>query len=196
MNEFFGALLAAAVAAFVSYFISNRDLSDSLDTKSGWRAKLFDVASKYELTLDDAQTVRAALRIFPQRKKVEQYSFTWFSNVMIVHLDKYILNEDYSSKILKGQENKPNRKNVHKFKNLSLMTTEEISDLNTSVLNVETTKVVRLFTMFLLKYHFDYRSSMGAKDYLFMANKDKNKRYNSLVEETYNEYVKFLRCKQ
>lgn len=151
MKESFEALLAAAVAAFVSYFISNRDLSDSLDTKSGWRAKLFDVASKYELTLDDAQTVRAALRIFPSSERVERYSFTWFSNVMIVHLDKYILNEDCSSKVLKGQENKPNRKNVHKFKNLSLMTTEEICDLNSSILNAETTDIVRLFAMFLLK---------------------------------------------
>lgn len=192
MNEFFGALLAAAVAAFVSYFISNRDLSDSLDTKSGWRAKLFDVASKYELTLDDAQTVRAALRIFPQSEKVEQYSFTWLSNIMIVQLDKYILNEDYRSKILKEKDDKANKKIIYTINDTSLMTIEEICDLNSSILNAETTDIVRLFAMFLLKYHFDYRSSMGAKDYLFMANKDKNKRYNSLVEETYVQYKKLM----
>lgn len=164
MNEFFGALLATAVAALVSYFISNRDLSDSLDSKSGWRAKLFDVASKYELTLDDAQTVRAALRIFPQRKKVEQYSFTWFSNAMIDYLDNYVLNRKFTSEVLEKN----------------------------TVINEKNTDIIRLFAMFLLKYHFEYRSSMGAKEYVFFDKKPKNRKANSLVKEVYAEYVKLL----
>ncbi len=66
--EIIAAFIGAIVAATVTFWASNQTLSDSLDSKSGWREKLFAVASKYELTLDDAQTVRTALRLFPKKE--------------------------------------------------------------------------------------------------------------------------------
>ncbi len=62
--EIIAAFIGAIVAAIVTFWASHQTLRDSLDSKSGWREKLFTVASKYELTLDDAQTVRAALRLY------------------------------------------------------------------------------------------------------------------------------------
>lgn len=167
MNEGIAAVIAALVAAFVAYLVSNRDLSDSLDSKSEWRKKLFEVASTYELTLDHAQTVRAALRFLPpHNEKVEEYSFAWFSNIMIMHLDKYILNKEYQVE-QRGEK-------------LATLT-----DFNT--------KIVRLFAMFLLKYHYENRNSMGPKEYLFIGKRNKNKTYNSIVAEAYSQYLKLLR---
>lgn len=190
MNETTVALIAIIVSAAVSYLISNRDLSDSLDSKSGWREKLFAVASKYELTLDDAQTVRTALRIFPNFDKVELYSFTWFSNIMIVHLDKYILN----SEVVTEEDDKSSTTNGQiKVGGMSLFEKSETTVQKFKKLNTMNSQFVRLFAMFLLKYHFDYRSAMGAKDYLFwFSRENKNKRYSRLVEETYENYKKLL----
>lgn len=194
MNEITAAIIGAIVAAFVTYWTSNQTLSDSLDSKSGWREKLFTVASKYELTLNDAQTVRAALRIFPNFDKVEDYSFTWFSNIMIVHLDKYILNKAYVS-VVTGEDETSSATNGHiKIQGFSLFEKSEITSQKSKKLNAANSQFVRLFAMFLLKYHFDYRSAMGAKDYLFWFNREnKNKRYSRLVEETYENYRKLLK---
>ncbi|MGT2666478.1 hypothetical protein ACVRYP_04020 [Streptococcus rifensis] len=189
MSEVLAALVGALVAALVTYVISNRDLSDSLDSKSGWREKLFTVASKYELTLDDAQTVRTALRIFPKFEEVEQYSFSWFSDIMIVHLDRYILNKDFKDKVTE----KISKKKSVQIKNLQLITIEDVPNSESNLLDSDTTAIVRLFAMFLLKHHFDYRSSMGAKDYLYKLGRDKNKIYNPIVEETYDNYLKLMR---
>lgn len=166
MNEGIAAVIAALVAAFVAYLVSNRDLSDSLDTKSGWRQKLFEVASTYELNLDHAQTVRAALRFLPQDEAVEEYSFAWFSNIMIMHLDGYILKKEYQVE-QRGEK-------------LGTLT-----DFNT--------KIVHHFAMFLLKYHYENRNSMGPKNYLFIADKNKNTRYNPIVAEACYEYIKLIK---
>lgn len=185
MNEILAAFIGAVVAAFVTYLVSNRDLSDSLDSKSEWRKKLFEVASTYELTLDHAQTVRATLRFLPQDKAVEEYSFAWFSNIMIKHLDDYILRGKYQV-----EEKKPWEK-TKRIKGLGTHCIE-IEELKENKLRVFDTKVVRLFAMFLLKYHYENISSMGPKEYLFIGKRNKNKTYNSIVAEAYYKYVKLL----
>lgn len=184
MNEILAAFIGAVVAAFVTYLVSNRDLSDSLDSKSEWRKKLFEVASTYELTLDHAQTVRATLRFLPQDKAVEEYSFAWFSNVMIKHLDDYILNGAYQ----KEKESWEIRKKIRGLDTQCI----EIEELKENKLRVFDTKVVRLFAMFLLKYHYENISSMGPKEYLFIGKRNKNKTYNPIVAEAYCKYVGLL----
>lgn len=184
MNEILAAFIGAVVAAFVTYLVSNRDLSDSLDSKSEWRKKLFEVASTYELTLDHAQTVRATLRFLPQDKAVEEYSFAWFSNIMIKHLDDYILSGLY-------QEEKESCKisRRRKFRNILLI---DVKDNGIKTLGAFDTKIVRLFAMFLLKYHYENISSMGPKEYLFIGKRNKNKTYNPIVAEAYCKYVELL----
>ena len=183
MNEILAAFIGAVVAAFITYLVSNRDLSDSLDSKSEWRKKLFEVASTYELTLDHAQTVRATLRFLPQEKAVEKYSFAWFSNIMIKHLDDYILSglyqEEESCKISRRR----------KFRNILLI---DVKDNGIKTLGAFDTKIVRLFAMFLLKYHYENISSMGPKEYLFIGKRNKNKTYNPIVAEAYCKYVELL----
>lgn len=190
MKEVMVSLMSMIVGAFVSYFTLNRNLSDSLDTKSGWRQKLFEVASTYELTLDHAQTVRAALRFLPpHNEKVEEYSFAWFSNIMIMHLDKCILNKEYQ---LEQKEVCKTSKKTDVF-HIPLLNTEELKEKKISPLTDFDTKIVRHFAMFLLKYHYENRNSMGPKNYLFIADKNKNTRYNPIVVEAYCEYIKLIK---
>lgn len=184
MNEILAAFIGAVVAAFITYLVSNRDLSDSLDSKSEWRKKLFEVASTYELTLDHAQTVRATLRFLPQDKAVEEYSFAWFSNIMIKHLDDYILSGLY-------QEEKESFKKSKKTKFFQFQVLE-IEELKENKLKAFDTKIVRHFAMFLLKYHYENISSMGPKEYLFIGKRNKNKTYNPIVAEAYCKYVELL----
>ncbi|WP_048800678.1 hypothetical protein KZA77_007850 [Streptococcus constellatus] len=188
MKEFFSAFVAAVVAAFVTYLVSNRDLSDSLDSKSEWRKKLFEVASTYELTLDHAQTIRATLRFLPQDKAVEEYSFAWFSNIMTKHLDDYILSGAYQ----KEKESWEIRK---KIKGLDTQCIE-IEELKENKLRAFDTKIVRLFAMFLLKYHYENISSMGPKEYLFIAKRNRNKTYNPIVAEAYYKYIELVKEKK
>lgn len=189
MNEILAAFIGAVVAAFVTYLVSNRDLSDSLDSKSEWRKKLFEVASTYELTLDHAQTVRATLRFLPQDKAVEEYSFAWFSNIMIKHLDDYILSGRYQ--VEENESFKKSKKT--KFFQFQVLETEELKENKISKLGAFDTKIVRLFAMFLLKYHYENISSMGPKEYLFIGKRNKNKTYNPIVAEAYSQYLKLLR---
>ena len=189
MKEFFSAFVAAVVAAFVTYLVSNRDLSDSLDSKSEWRKKLFEVASTYELTLDHAQTIRATLRFLPQDKAVEEYSFAWFSNIMTKHLDDYILSGKYQ---VEEKESFKKRKKT-KFFQFQVLETEELKENKISTLGAFDTKIVRLFAMFLLKYHYENISSMGPKEYLFIGKRNKNKTYNPIVAEAYYQYLKLLK---
>lgn len=188
MKEFFSAFIGAVVAAFITYLVSNRDLSDSLDSKSEWRKKLFEVASTYELTLDHAQTVRATLRFLPQDKAVEEYSFAWFSNIMTKHLDDYILSGAYQ----KEKESWEIRKKI-KGLDTQCIEIEELKENKISTLEAFDTKIVRLFAMFLLKYHYENISSMGPKEYLFIGKGNKNKDYNNIVAEAYSQYLKLLR---
>ncbi|HFI0213140.1 TPA: hypothetical protein ACGO10_000317 [Streptococcus suis] len=193
--EIIAAFIGAIVAATVTFWASNQTLSDSLDSKSGWREKLFAVASKYELTLDDAQTVRTALRLFPKKGDAERYSFTWFSNIMIVHLDKYILNKDKLWVVTEEDDKSSTTNGQIKVKGLSLFEKSEATVQKSKKLNTMNSQFVRLFAMFLLKYHFDHRSAMGGKDFIFLMKGDRSRKYESIVKETCEHYEKLLGIK-
>src|SRR5699024_4530058 len=55
------------VAASVALLNGRRSLQDSLDTKSGWRKEIFNVASKTHITTDYVYLLLAALRYEPHK---------------------------------------------------------------------------------------------------------------------------------
>ena len=82
-----GAILSALIAIYVSLLSRN----SSLDSSSKWREGLLNVASKYQLTKDDAQRVRSSLRMFKHDdKEIVVFSFDWFTNIMIAELEKIL----------------------------------------------------------------------------------------------------------
>lgn len=150
-----GAILSALIAIYVSLLGRN----SSLDSSSKWREGLLNVASKYQLTKDDAQRVRSSLRMFKHdNKEIVVFSFDWFTNIMITELEK----------ILSGPCQKCNTCNEEDF------------------LESDDIKVVRLFANFLLKYHYEYQSEMGPNQ-LILGKKKRNNQENDLVRETFEE---------
>ncbi|HEO6299844.1 TPA: hypothetical protein VA887_000347 [Streptococcus agalactiae] len=166
MNEFIAAVLGATISIYVMKHGSN----DDLDTSSKWRESLLNTASKFEFEVDDVQRVRSSLRMLPHNEYLTRYSFEWFTDLMILHLDK-ILEEP------KLYFNKNNNRNS--------------DESNKKVLKEEQTRIVRLFANLLLKYHFEYRKYLGPKDIIFAS--EKNKRYNQLVYDVYNEYQEYVK---
>lgn len=153
-----GAILSALIAIYVSLLGRN----SSLDSSSKWREGLLNVASKYQLTKDDAQRVRSSLRMFKHdNKEIVVFSFDWFTNIMITELEK----------ILSGPCQKCNMCNKEDF------------------LESDDIKVVRLFANFLLKYHYEYQSEMGPNQ-LILGKKKRNNQENDLVKETFEELWK------
>lgn len=157
-----GAILSALIAIYVSLLGRN----SSLDSSSKWREGLLNVASKYQLTKDDAQRVRSSLRMFKHdNKEIVTFSFDWFTNIMIVELER-ILSE-------------PSQKCSQKCKKCSKEYFLKSDDI----------KVVRLFANFLLKYHYEYQSEMGPNQ-LILGKKKRNNQENVLVRETFEELFK------
>lgn len=87
-------VISAIISAIISIYVSKQSNNSSLDGSSKWREKLFDVASKHELTIDDVQRVRASLRMLPHNDEQKLYSFNWFTNIMIKQIDEFLNNKD------------------------------------------------------------------------------------------------------
>lgn len=163
-------VISGIITAIASIYNSKQGNDSSLDGSSKWREKLFDVASKYELTIDDVQRVRASLRMLPHHDEQKLYSFNWFTNIMIKQTDEILNNKDKYFKKKSDSERNPNNCPV-------------------KVLEKEVTEIIRLFTNFLLKYHFEFRKELGPKALL---KENKNRRPNKLVKEVFAEYLKLL----
>ena len=92
MTELLSGLIGALITALISIYISLQSRNSSLDGSSKWREGLLDVASKYKLNIDDAQRVRASLRMFKYNEdKVVYFSFDWLTNIMISELERILL---------------------------------------------------------------------------------------------------------
>ena len=92
MTELLSGLIGALITALISIYISLQSRNSSLDGSSKWREGLLDVASKYKLNIDDAQRVRASLRMFKHNEdKVVYFSFDWLTNIMISELERILL---------------------------------------------------------------------------------------------------------
>ena len=152
-------LVGAILSALIAIYVSLLGRISSLDSSSKWREGLLNVASKYQLTKDDAQRVRSSLRMFKHdNKEIVVFSFDWFTNIMIAELEKIL--SDSSQKCKKCNEE--------------------------FFLKPDDIKVVRLFANFLLKYHYEYQSEMGPNQ-LILGKKKRNSQENDLVRETFEE---------
>ena len=90
MMEELSKIIGPFITAFITLYIARRiTLSDNLDSKSGWRKELFEVASKANPTMDDVYRIRAALRSSPKyrekqrlgRNDIRPYEFAFMSDL-------------------------------------------------------------------------------------------------------------------
>lgn len=200
--EGLGAILAVGISLIAllnTIFSSKKQLNDSLDSKSGWRKELFDVASKEDISIGDLYRIRSSLRIFRHNNNPRTYSFNWMTNFMIIILDSFI---DYC------EESKKNRcaneflvdfeinteksgifdVSVGRNKSIGkLFTKKELDDY---VCPRYVQDITRIFSRYLLKNHWDYNLAMMPNNSIVQkkyANKSQE-----IAQQTFLQVIRIL----
>lgn len=140
LDTFIGpAITAALVSSIVILFNNRRTLQDSLDSKSGWRKDLFNVASKTFLTTDDIYLILAALRYQPKAKWDEDEKKAPQDFQEMTAYIYYIL---------------CNMLKKYKYDDTAELKANKISEC-IKVLSSQDATTVRLLTKYLLKHHWE-----------------------------------------
>ena len=128
-----GQLFAAIISGIVAFIALSTAYRRSLDLESEWRKTLFKAAGSEEITMEEVQLLRTALRYGKvDDTKVKMYSFFWFTNLVIDFCDHL------------------RKKKKSFFKNRYLLTEEE-------------QEVIRIFIRCLLKHNWEVNENLKAK---------------------------------
>lgn len=156
LSGLIGALIGALIGGIFTYMTTRNTLLDSLDSKSGWRKELFNVASKNEITLDDVFRIKAALRLEKHSAQdMKAYSFKFMTNVIFnicLDLIKRYDFEDTDERNKKKEIKKNDR------------------------------EIVRVCARYLLKYHWDYLTAPSL--FKTVLRDSYRKRYGQFAKET------------
>ena len=128
-----GQLPAAIISGIVAFIALSTAYRRSLDLESEWRKTLFKAAGSEEITMEEVQLLRTALRYGKvDDTKVKMYSFFWFTNLVIDFCDHL------------------RKKKKSFFKNRYLLTEAE-------------QEVIRIFIRCLLKHNWEVNENLKAK---------------------------------
>ena len=128
-----GQLPAAIISGIVAFIALSTVYRRSLDLESEWRKTLFKAAGSEEITMEEVQLLRTALRYGKvDDAKVKIYSFFWFTNLVIDFCDHL------------------RKKKKSFFKNRYLLTEAE-------------QEVIRIFIRCLLKHNWEVNENLKAK---------------------------------
>ena len=128
-----GQLFAAIISGIVAFIALSTAYRRSLDLESEWRKTLFKAAGSEEITMEEVQLLRTALRYGKvDDTKVKMYSFFWFTNLVIDFCDHL------------------RKKKKSFFKNRYLLTEAE-------------QEVIRIFIRCLLKHNWEVNENLKAK---------------------------------
>lgn len=126
--------------------IAKKQLKDSLDSKSEWRKKLYDTASKADIDLNDIYRLRASLRYKPNNSAIDikvdscenYFTFANMTYKMIKHCDDMV--RDYSG------------------------------GTNSKKLNTKDAEITRIYLRYLLKNQWEILSNEGKELEKYKAN--------------------------
>lgn len=128
-----GQLFAAIISGIVAFIALSTAYRRSLDLESEWRKTLFKAAGSEEITMEEVQLLRTALRYGKvDDAKVKMYSFFWFTNLVIDFCD-YLREKKKQCK--KGEY----------------------------LLEEEEQEVIRIFIRCLLKHNWEVNENLKAK---------------------------------
>lgn len=149
MMEELNKIIGPFITAFITLYIARRiTLSDNLDSKSGWRKELFEVASKANPTIDDVYRIRAALRYYPKyrekqrlgRNDIRPYEFAFMSDLFSEMCD----DKDFFKELCKSNK-------CHCNNGCCCKRTKD------KLLNDKGAKLIRIMARYLLKIHWESR---------------------------------------
>lgn len=151
-------ILVAIMSALLTFYLANRlTLNDSMDSKSGCRKELMDIASKDEITLADIYRIRASVRYYPHLKPT-QLSFRWMTNLIIKLCDEYFV-EVYKYKKAGTNNGGQNIIIIQSAINSSRQFSRRLTN-STVAVSPENDEIVRIICRYLLKYHWEARQKM------------------------------------
>ena len=128
-----GQFFAANISGIVAFIALSTVYRRSLDLESDWRKTLFKAAGSEEITMEQVQLLRTALRYGKvDDTKVKMYSFFWFTNLVIDFCD-YLREKKKQCK--KGEY----------------------------LLEEEEQEVIRIFIRCLLKHNWEVNENLKAK---------------------------------
>lgn len=128
-----GQFFAAIISGIVAFIALSTVYRRSLDLESEWRKTLFQAAGSEEITMEEVQLLRTALRYGKvDDTKVKMYSFFWFTNLVIDFCD-YLREKKKQCK--KGEY----------------------------LLEEEEQEVIRIFIRCLLKHNWEVNENLKAK---------------------------------
>ena len=128
-----GQLPAAIISGIVAFIALSTAYRRSLDLESEWRKTLFKAAGSEEITMEEVQLLRTALRYGKvDDSKVKIYSFFWFTNLVIDFCDHL------------------RKKKKSFFKNRYLLTEAE-------------QEIICIFIRCLLKHNWEVNENLKAK---------------------------------
>ena len=128
-----GQLPTAIISGIVAFIALSTAYRRSLDLESEWRKTLFKAAGSEEITMEEVQLLRTALRYGKvDDAKVKIYSFFWFTNLVIDFCDHL------------------RKKKKSFFTNRYLLTEAE-------------QEVIRIFIRCLLKHNWEVNENLKAK---------------------------------
>lgn len=128
-----GQFFAAIISGIVAFIALSTVYRRSLDLESDWRKTLFKAAGSEEITMEQVQLLRTALRYGKvDDTKVKMYSFFWFTNLVIDFCD-YLREKKKQCK--KGEY----------------------------LLEEEEQEVIRIFIRCLLKHNWEVNENLKAK---------------------------------
>ena len=128
-----GQLPAAIISGIVAFIALSTAYRRSLDLESEWRKTLFKAAGSEEITMEEVQLLRTAVRYGKvDDSKVKIYSFFWFTNLVIDFCDHL------------------RKKKKSFFTNRYLLTEAE-------------QEVIRIFIRCLLKHNWEVNENLKAK---------------------------------
>ncbi|WP_286028830.1 hypothetical protein [Ligilactobacillus agilis] len=153
-------ILVAIMSALLTFYLANRlTLNDSMDSKSGWRKELMDIASKDEITLADIYRIRASVRYYPYPySETNQLSFRWMSSLIINLCDEYFV-EVYKDKKAGTNNGGQNIIIIQSAINSSRQFRRRLTN-STVAVSPENDEIVRIICRYLLKYHWEARQKM------------------------------------
>ena len=130
LNGEFPAAIITGIVAFIALSTAYRR---SLDLESEWRKTLFKAAGTEEITMEEVQLLRTALRYGKvDAAKVKIYSFFWFTNLVIDFCDHL---REKKKQCKKGEY----------------------------LLEEEEQEVIRIFIRCLLKHNWEVNENLKAK---------------------------------
>lgn len=115
-SKVFASPIATIFIGLLVFWYTNshhkRTMLNSLDSKSEWRKKLFEIAGKRDIRLDDVYQLRAALRF--NRKNVNDKKLSTFDkvNIIIIEYCKTMTNENNIDNIVYDKQLKLHEKEI------------------------------------------------------------------------------------